>query len=276
MEILNQFYCTLIFNPTSTVSAAFASPAVGIITSDPATCALDSTGTTSCTFTVITTWDATLANSLSLPYQINISATNLARITGNPLTYTQLTPTVYLPQTGQTPTLPIAATAGMDGYTATGIAWAYVSSGSTTPATRFTVGSDAEANCVTDNLTGLMWVKDLNTVTINSVAAGSITTWQNALDSIATANSGAGYCGHTDWYLPTVNDLKSLLNDGQSSPATWLNGQGFANIKTNNYWSSSTYATDTNRAWLVLFSVGYVISATKTDNNYVWPVRGGL
>lgn len=195
----------------------------------------------------MTKWDTSLTNNLdNLAYQIDITATNSASVTGNPVAYTQLTPTVYLPQTGQT-----------------------------SSASRFSVGTGAEANCVTDNLTGLMWVKDLNTVMINSDPNGASTPWQNALDSIATANSGSGYCGHKDWYLPTINDLSSLANDEQTDPAAWLNTQGFSNVDAvDGYWSSSTLASDTyNNSWGVIFSCGCVVTSDKTNDGYVWPVR---
>jgi hypothetical protein len=140
------------------------------------------------------------------------------------------------------------------------------------------VGSGAEADCITDNLTGLMWVKDLNTVAIYGSTAGSATTWQNALVSVTAMNT-TGYCGHTDWYLPTVNDLSSLLNDGFIGGAhkyqnEWLISQGFSNVQSNVYWSSSTDASNISNAWSVNFILGNVGAFTKTNANiYVWPVR---
>ena len=64
---------------------------------------------------------------------------------------------VNLPRTGQTICYNVSGTAiacagtGQDGDTPAGVAW---------PSPRFTVGTGAEAKCVTDNLTGLMWTKD--------------------------------------------------------------------------------------------------------------------
>jgi hypothetical protein len=181
-------------------------------------------------------------------------------------------PTIALPQTGQTPTAPITATAGMDGYVHAGIPWAYVDSGTTTPASRFTVGTAVEADCVTDNLTGLMWVKSPSSTTYvwRTGSVGSYT--YPAQEAVNTYNN-SNTCGHSDWYLPTVNDLTSLLNDGQASPATWLNAQGFSNVQADLYWSSSTYASDTAGAWGVDFNSGSVGADDKSYNYYVWPVR---
>ena len=200
----------------------------------------------------------------------------------NPEPTPTITPTpvvgiINLPQTGQTPTSPVnPALTGMDGYTFIGVPWAYVISGATTPVARFTIGAGAEVNCITDNLTGLMWVKDLNTVIINGAVAGAMTNWQNALNSIATANSGSGYCGHKDWYLPTVNDLTSLVNYGYvGSQSTWLNAQGFSNVQGFSYWSSTSRTRSSSAAWGVRFFDGYVDSLEKTGTLNIWPVRSG-
>jgi hypothetical protein len=65
--------------------------------------------------------------------------------------------------------------------------------------------------------------------------------WQGALDYIKSLNTG-NYLGHNDWRLPNINELASLVNKGQANSSTWLAGQGFSTVQTNNYWSSSTYA----------------------------------
>lgn len=149
-----------------------------------------------------------------------------------------------------------------------GVSWAYVTSGALTPSTRFVSGTGAEVNCVTDTLTGLMWIKSPSSNSMN---------WQSALDSIASANAGAGYCGHHDWYLPTVNDLTSLVNDGfiggNKYQSEWLASQGFSNVQASYYWSSGTDASNTNNAWDVDFILGVVATYGKTNGHYVWPVR---
>ncbi|MBX9865521.1 MAG: DUF1566 domain-containing protein [Burkholderiales bacterium] len=198
---------------------------------------------------------------------------------------------IYLPQTGQmnqVPSMcsPLSATcinspAGSDGYGYAsgpyhipyGVAWAYNGYDDLVPPVRFTSGSDAEAGCITDNLTGLMWVKNLNTVAINDSTAGSKTSWQNALDSIATANSGSGYCGHTDWWLPNVNEMASLINQGAANSATWLNSKGFSNVQVNIYWSSTSYAVYPTFVWNVDMGSGTVNNVSNVSSGYVWPVR---
>jgi hypothetical protein len=232
----------------------------------------------SCTITVNVGANAaaSASNTISISNTAPIPAATPAPATVS-FAIAQVGGTIALPQTGQTPTLPLTATVGMDGYTYIGVPWAYVTSGSTTPATRFTVGIDAEADCVTDNLTGLMWVKSPSITTyawISGTSPNYTYPAQVAVDSYNTAN----YCGHNDWYLPTVNDLSSLLNDGfiggaHKYQSEWLISQGFSNVQANAYWSSSTYASNTTGAWNVNFSSGNVGAGSKTSTTSVWPVR---
>jgi hypothetical protein len=173
--------------------------------------------------------------------------------------------TVQLPQTGQTTCYDTTGAVidcagpgkGQDGDLRAGVSW---------PNPRFTVSGD----CVTDNLTGLMWTKNGN------MPEGGLT-WQGALDYVAnTVNNGAGTCGHSDWRLPNVNELGSLVNAEQTNGADWLNGQGFTNVQTNWYWSSSTDHSYANDAWVVSMWRGYVRADDKSGSNfYVWPVRAG-
>ena len=165
--------------------------------------------------------------------------------------------TIQLPQTGQTKCynksgteIPCTGT-GQDGEIQAGIGW---------PSPRFIGNGDGT---VTDNLTGLMWVKSPDSTTRR---------WSKALDYCNNLN----FAGHTDWRLPNVNELESLVNADVPDTATWLNTQGFTNVQSFYYWSSSTSAYNTNRAWDVNMGSGsmyYFIKGYYDD--YVWPVRAG-
>jgi hypothetical protein len=164
----------------------------------------------------------------------------------------------------------------MDGYTFIGVPWAYVTSGATTPATRFTDNPN-DANCIIDNLTGLEWIKTPSS-TPYAWRAGNVGSYTYPAQAAVDAYNANVTCGHNDWYLPTINDLSSLLNDGfidgvNNYQSEWLNSQGFSNVQANNYWSSSTYASDTNGAWVVHFNYGNVAARLKNTNGFVWPVR---
>ncbi|KJU84378.1 secreted protein containing DUF1566, partial [Candidatus Magnetobacterium bavaricum] len=132
--------------------------------------------------------------------------------------------TINLPQTGQTTSYAL----GDDGALKIGVAW---------PNPRFTGNID---QTVTDTLTGLVWPKDASTPTVNGCTGGT-KTWQAALDYVACLNS-AVYLGYTDWRLPNINELQSITTAEQADPVTWLNLQSFTNVKSCDYWSSTTYA----------------------------------
>jgi hypothetical protein len=177
-----------------------------------------------------------------------------------------------VPRTGQSTCYDAAddvaacAGTGQDGELQKGVAW---------PAPRFTVGAGAEADCVTDALTGLVWAR-------SGDLQGAATTWQGALDFVAALNSGAGLCGHHDWRLPNKNELRSLANYGTFTLATWLNdpAQGFTNVRASPYWSSTTCALPayTDTAWSVNVMDGYLLISGKVpspSSHRVWPVRAG-
>jgi hypothetical protein len=113
-----------------------------------------------------------------------------------------------------------------------------------------------------------MWPKNGN-------LAGGTQTWQGALNYVR--NNTTNLCGHSDWRLPNINELESLVNLEEPDPAAWLNlsGQGFNNVQSDVYWSSSTYAFNTDGAWFVDMWYGGVGYDYKDSVYYVWPVRAG-
>jgi len=141
-----------------------------------------------------------------------------------------------LPATGQTQcygVLPIdgqvdysvpCGGTGQDGELRAGAPW---------PEPRFTVNGE----CVTDNLSGLMWW--LPAVTVNP-STGTIeypdgfpvsrAGWQQSLDYVKTLNA----CGFADWRMPNSRELDSIFNAAWFPPLNklphqpefyWLSGQ---------------------------------------------------
>ena len=170
------------------------------------------------------------------------------------------TPPACLWKTGQTACyntvgtiIPCAGT-GQDGEIQAGVTW---------PDPRFTVSGE----CVTDQLTGLMWSKNGN------LPDGHLN-WQGALNYIAAINSGAGLCGYHDWRLPNRRELRSLIDFSQYSPALPLN-HPFNNVQSPYYyWSSTTGPLSyTNSAWIVESLEGGMIGLGKNNPAPVWPVR---
>ena len=262
---------------TSTLTATLANSVTGTIVSDPSLCTLTVGSTNSCSFSIIP-WYTSFSNSTvglanhdpftPTDTTISLSATNgatISGVTGNVINYNVTTPYIYLP----------APEEGAVSATNTGITWG---SGGTVN-TRFSPGTqqDGSTACQSgqevevDNLTGLMWVK---------MPTSTNYTWADAQTAPAIP---ASYCGYTDWRLPTINELISLINyaAGQSSdtnnntPAKWLNNNGFSNV-LDIYWSSTAYDTSNDNIWVIYFSTTYTIPADIISNTlHVWPVRGG-
>jgi hypothetical protein len=167
---------------------------------------------------------------------------------------------LFLPRTGQT----TVYTTGDDGTYQKGVSF---------PSIRFRDNGDGT---ITDNMTGLMWLKDANK------GAGT-KNWTSAFAYVESLNSGTNgdNCGYTDWRLPNVNELRVLVNYEQAGLYTWLNSQGFSNIQNQFYWTSTTSAYGTSCAWNVKMDYGKITGTAAGYNDksnggycYVWPVRG--
>ncbi len=150
-------------------------------------------------------------------------------------------------KTGQT----ASYRAGDDGDLEPGAPW---------PSPRFVNNGDGT---VTDNLTGLMWLQN--------ASAFGFKDWNTAIDTC----DGLVFADYDDWRLPSLAELESLVDFSQSQPIVPA-GHPFTGVQSSYYWSGTTYAADTNRAWYVYFySSGNVFADGKTDTWYIWPVRGG-
>jgi hypothetical protein len=173
---------------------------------------------------------------------------------------------VSLPRTGQRQAL----ATGDDADAARGVAW---------PVQRFTDNLDGS---VRDNLTGLIWLQDAGCL--------GATDWSTAL--AATGQLAAGRCGLSDgstagqWRMPNINELESLVDVSQASPALTA-GHPFLRVDlARAYWSSTTYNALNIEAHAIRFSDGRWINgpdqaAANFDNtkattaNPTWAVRSG-
>ncbi len=146
---------------------------------------------------------------------------------------------------------------------------------------RFTDNGDGT---VTDNLTSLVWLKNANCIGTDNPGFDTDGTggdgevyWQTALNFVAGLNSGIYSCGvtQTDWRLPNLKELQSLIDYNQVNPALPL-GHPFLDVQLGYDWSATTYVGNTSYAWSVYLSYGNVGTFGKMVNTrYVWPVRGG-
>jgi hypothetical protein len=158
------------------------------------------------------------------------------------------TSSVHIPITGQTNTY-----YGQDDGAAQA---GYVETGD-----RFT---DNGNYTVSDNRTGLMWLKD--------ASVGVPISWDAAVQYCADLTFG----GYTDWRLPNANELESLVDYSRGGSTTVLpEGHPFVDAARYGYWSSTTLNSDTNKAFSVSFTRGSVDDSSKNSQLIVWPVRGG-
>lgn len=147
-----------------------------------------------------------------------------------------------------------------------------VSDGSITPSTPDTIYEDNHDGTVTDASTGLMWMQCSLGQSGEDCSQSTATThnWQEALAQAINTN----YAGHSDWRLPNIRELLSLVEVSCYLPS--INITFFPNrLGSRPYWSSSILASDANKAWSVNFGSGNASSNYRDDNRYVRLVRGG-
>jgi hypothetical protein len=132
---------------------------------------------------------------------------------------------------------------------------------------RFTDSGDGT---VTDNQSGLIWLKNANCFDRQD--------WSTAMASARSLANGD--CGLRDgsgagqWRLPRKEEWETLIDKSAFNPAL-PSGLPFTGIQSGPYWSSTHDASDTSRAWFVRLNIGDVDWHYKTNDLYVWPVRGG-
>jgi hypothetical protein len=184
---------------------------------------------------------------------------------------------ILLPRTGQTkcysagesPTagsglkggtqseIPCAGT-GQDGEIQAGVAW---------PEPRFTVD---EYGCITDHLTGLMWL-------VNIYIAPELP-WDAAIDTVTHLIDAYVPCGYSDWRAPNVVELASLQSFGVEDNGAWLGAHGFVFPSgAGRMWSSTTNAASTDEALAAGLASDMDVtnhSKSNTDFRVLWAVRG--
>jgi hypothetical protein len=161
--------------------------------------------------------------------------------------------------------------------------------------TRFCACSDGVT--VEDTATGLLWERKTTTGAVHGV--NNPYTWSStgtAADGTAytvflPGLNGSSFAGHTDWRLPIISELQSILvgpgvetvaNADPADPLSGLNATGQAvtcagppcidpqfaavggpvasGVAVGDYWSASSFATDLSGAWFARFYFGSVSS----------------
>lgn len=120
-------------------------------------------------------------------------------------------------------------------------------------------------NLVIDRATRLVWPRDGTGAGCNN---GASLLWEPALEFAINST----FCGYTDWRLPNINELVSIINFSRIFPA--LDADIFINTNPTWYWTSTTYMAITTRAWVVKSIDGLVNPVEKDVAYYVRMVRG--
>ncbi len=245
---------------TSTFTLSTNPPVAGTVSynsgTNTATFTPSSNMTKSTTYTATITQDVKDSDGNNMAYDYTWSFTTMVE---------DIAGFIDLPETGQTTCYDASGSViacpntGQDGDLLIGVSW---------PTPRFT---DNGNGTMTDDLTGLIWLKNANCFNTRN--------WSDALsDANGLANGSCGLSDGSnagDWRLPNLNELESLVNTEEISAAAWLAGQGFTNVKEPYYWSSTTYTLDTDLAWYFgPWGGGSEVPNNKAVVLYVWTVSG--
>jgi hypothetical protein len=111
---------------------------------------------------------------------------------------------------------------------------------------------------VTDNVTGLMW---------QQVVPARTYAWAQALAYCPTLT----LAGHSDWRLPLVIELSSIVDLGHSNPST--DPTYFPSTALDFFWSASPLAGSSSAAWDVYFYNGATYSHGVSYSSRVRCVR---
>lgn len=134
---------------------------------------------------------------------------------------------------------------------------------------RYTVMNPVGISSVTvDNVTGLTWVTNPGT----DAGIGGTYEWNNATAIQVCEN--LNYAGYTDWRLPNIRELLSIVDYGAAS-APRINTAAFPGTASGHYWSSTTSQEASNYEWYVDFSSGKNDIAWSLNPKYIRCVRGG-
>lgn len=167
-----------------------------------------------------------------------------------------------------------------------------VTTGTTTPSSNFTTPTEATSTMrtITEivnafvpppdinasgpfvNLGGSLGYNDTNTSFVWQAGDGGYRCWSDGYcpgDGDGRALEATEYCQNLSadgvtvagspqnvWRLPTVRELQSIVDYSLFGPVTTL-----PNTQSDGYWSSTTYAGYSARAWVVYMYDGYVDNA---------------
>lgn len=133
--------------------------------------------------------------------------------------------------------------------------------GDTQPMSYSLVGSHTREECVKDDVTGLIW--EGKTVDGMRSSANRYTNWGDGrfddASSYVAAVNALGLCGYSDWRLPTVDELETIVDAGADQNGPSIRRDWFVNAHGTNHWTSTPAPSiGPNSFWNVIFLDGTV------------------
>lgn len=157
------------------------------------------------------------------------------------------------------------------------------------------LGRDGEI--VRDTVTGLEWMRcslgqTWNGATQHCTGIASAYTFEGSRDAVTQMNRAGGYGGFTDWRLPVIEELRTIVYCSSGQPArfkknnAWCSGRysrptvvpaAFPDTPSTHFWADSGFATHSNYAWSVHFGHGFANDRgnLRSYYNHVRLVRSG-
>ena len=129
-------------------------------------------------------------------------------------------------------------------------------------------GNETDEPVVSDRNTGLMWMK--NSADVNNDGRFYSQDKLNWWNAKKYCEDLVGFAGYSDWRLPTLFELQSIVDYGRYRPAI----NPVFSCQQNYYWSATTDARDVGYAWNAGFSQGDGGRYAKGTTCYVRCVRG--
>lgn len=106
---------------------------------------------------------------------------------------------------------------------------------------------------VTDSASGLEWQDNARVLQM---------TWENAIVECEDLVLD----GYSDWRLPSVNELKTIVDRSKANPAIV---ETFENSSWNMYWSSTTVESGYRSAWVIRFDIGDIMTQPKDNHRLI-------
>ena len=108
--------------------------------------------------------------------------------------------------------------------------------------------------------TGLMWQQDAFT---------TVLPWAKAISSCEALQ----FAGHDDWRLPNIEELRSIADYSRYDQS--VDPRFFPDTQSSYYWSSTSNASNLQKAWSIYFKDGNDFNRDKSTPYLVRAVRGG-